>query len=44
MEKKMEKLDLRKQYKNLYQPSAKDVVLVDVPEFHFVMLDGIIRG
>ena len=40
----MEKLDLRKQYKNLYQPSAKDVVLVDVPEFHFVMLDGIVRA
>lgn len=40
----MEKQDLRKQYKNLYQPSAKDVILVDVPEFQFVMLDGIVRA
>lgn len=36
----MEKLDLRKQYKNLYQPSAKQVSLVEVPEFQFAMLDG----
>jgi hypothetical protein len=40
----MDKLDLRKRYKNLYQPTAKEVALVDVPEFHFVMLDGMIHA
>ena len=36
----MEKIDLRKQLKYLYAPSAKNVAIVDVPEFKFVMLDG----
>jgi hypothetical protein len=36
----MEKLDLKKQLKHLYAPSAKEVTLVDVPEMQFVMLDG----
>lgn len=36
----MEKLDLRKQYKHLYQPSAKTVEVVDVPPLKFVMIDG----
>jgi hypothetical protein len=36
----MEKLDLRKQYKHLYQPSAKKVAVVDVPAFKFTMIDG----
>jgi hypothetical protein len=36
----MEKLDLRKKYKNLYQPSSKKVELVDVPLFNFAMIDG----
>jgi hypothetical protein len=36
----MEKLDLRKIYKHLYQPSAKQVGLVDVPPFQFAMIDG----
>jgi hypothetical protein len=36
----MKTLDLRKQYKHLYQPSAKAPVVVDVPEFSFVMIDG----
>jgi hypothetical protein len=36
----MEKLDLRKQYKTLYAPSAKEVQLVEVPAFKFVLLDG----
>jgi hypothetical protein len=40
----MDKLDLRKRYKHLYQPTAKEVVLVDVPEFNFVMLDGMIHA
>ena len=34
------KLDLKKQYKHLYQPSAKECVLVQVPELQFVMIDG----
>jgi hypothetical protein len=38
----MEKLDLKKKYKDLYKPSAKQVVVVDVPEFKFVMVDGVI--
>jgi hypothetical protein len=34
------KLDLRKQWKSLYTPSARQVALVDVPEFSFLMIDG----
>jgi len=36
----MDKLDLRKLYKHLYQPSAKIIGLVDVPPLKFAMLDG----
>jgi hypothetical protein len=36
----MEKIDLRKEHKNLYQPSARKVELVDVPRFNFAMIDG----
>ena len=36
----MEKLDLRKQYKHLYQPSAKKVEIVEVPPLQFIMVDG----
>ncbi|HSF82592.1 MAG TPA: GyrI-like domain-containing protein [Anaerolineales bacterium] len=39
----MEKLDLRKQFKHLYLPSAKKVEVVDVPEFKFVLIDGAIE-
>lgn len=39
----MEKLDLRKQFKALYTPSAKAASLVDVPPFRFAMLDGVIE-
>jgi hypothetical protein len=39
----MEKLDLRKELRYLYSPSAKTVELVDVPEFRFVMIDGTIQ-
>jgi hypothetical protein len=39
----MEKLDLRKQYKHLYLPSAKQVAIVDVPAFKFAMIDGAIE-
>jgi len=36
----MEVIDLRKQLKYLYAPTAKKVEVVDVPEFQFVMIDG----
>jgi hypothetical protein len=36
----MKKLDLRRKYKHLYQPSARKVGAVEVPELSFVMLDG----
>mgnify|MGYP003599535145 CR=1 FL=1 len=36
----MEKLDLRQQYKHLYQPSARKVELVDVPPLQFAVVDG----
>ena len=39
----MEKLDLRLKYKNLYNPSAKAVSLVNVPALQFAMLDGAIE-
>jgi hypothetical protein len=38
----MEKLDLRKQYKHLYKPSARKVEVVDVPSLQFAMVDGVI--
>jgi hypothetical protein len=34
------KIDLKKQLRQLYQPSAKEVVAVDVPELQFLMVDG----
>ncbi len=36
----MEKLDLRKQLKNLYQPPAKQPVLVEVPALQFATISG----
>ncbi len=39
----MEKLDLHKELKRLYAPSAKEVTLVDVPALQFVMIDGMIE-
>ena len=36
----MEKLDLKKQWKCLYQPSAKAVTEVDVPLLTYLMVDG----
>jgi hypothetical protein len=36
----MDKIDLKKDFKSLYQPSAKEVVEVDVPAFKFLMIDG----
>jgi hypothetical protein len=39
----MKTLDLKKQYKELYQPSAKKPVLVEVPNLQFAMVDGYIE-
>lgn len=36
----MAKLDLKKQYRELYGPSAKKCSIVDVPELGFLMIDG----
>ncbi|HRN50607.1 MAG TPA: GyrI-like domain-containing protein [Anaerolineales bacterium] len=36
----MDKLDLKKEYKQLYNPSAKHITLVSVPRFNFIMIDG----
>ncbi len=36
----MKKLDLKKDLKYLYQPSAKKIELVKVPKFKFIMIDG----
>jgi hypothetical protein len=40
----MNKLDLRKEYKSLYSPSARKVEVVDVPAFKFAMVDGAIEA
>jgi hypothetical protein len=39
----MQKLDLRKQLKEYYAPSAKKVGIIDVPRFQFAMIDGAIE-
>ncbi|MFH1197440.1 MAG: GyrI-like domain-containing protein [bacterium] len=39
----MEKIDLKREYKKLYSPSSKEVELIDVPEFNFIMIDGAIE-
>lgn len=36
----MPKLDLKKEYREFYNPSAKECSVVDVPEFQFLMVDG----
>jgi hypothetical protein len=36
----MRKVDLKRELKHLYQPSAKEVVQVEVPAFRFLMIDG----
>lgn len=38
----MKKLDLKKELKQFYLPSARQVTLVEVPNFQFAMLDGAI--
>lgn len=39
----MKILDLKKQFKNLYQPSAKKIEIVQVPNLQFAMIDGAIE-
>lgn len=37
----MEKIDFKKKFKKLYNPSAKEIVVADIPEMNFLMVDGI---
>jgi len=39
----MKTLDLKKQFKDLYAPSAKKVEIVQVPRLQFAMIDGAIE-
>ena len=39
----MKTLDLRKQFKYLYQPSARKIEIVQVPPLQFAMIDGAIE-
>lgn len=36
----MQKIDLKKDLKQFYQPSAKEIVQVELPVFKFLMVDG----
>ncbi len=36
----MDKIDCKKEYKNLYNPPSKEVAVADVPAFNFLMVDG----
>lgn len=36
----MDKIDLKKELKNLYNPSSKQVTAVEVPAMNFLMIDG----
>ncbi len=36
----MGKIDLKKELRNLYNPSVKDVSVVDVPKMNFIIIDG----
>lgn len=36
----MEKLDLKREYKEFYNPSAKTISVVNVPAMNFLMVDG----
>ena len=39
----MKILDLKKEFKPLYQPSAKKVEIIQVPNLQFAMIDGAIE-
>ena len=34
----MQKIDYKKELKHLYQPSAKEVMMLDVPKMNYLML------
>jgi hypothetical protein len=36
----MDKIDFKKEYKNLFNPPSKEVVIVEVPSFSYLMVDG----
>ncbi len=36
----MQNLDLKKQYKELYKPTAREVTVVDVPKLNYIMIDS----
>ena len=36
----MDKVDLKKELKHLYNPSAKEISVVDVPAMNFLIVDG----
>ena len=36
----MDKIDLRKQYHDLYSPSKKDFSIIEVPPLQYLMIDG----
>ena len=36
----MQTIDFKKQLKHLYQPPTKEIVIVEVPEMNFLMVDG----
>lgn len=36
----MKKIDLKKELKHLYNPSTKEISIVDVPKMNFLMVDG----
>ena len=36
----MKKIDYKKEFKYLYNPSQKEVVIIDVPKMNFLMIDG----
>lgn len=39
--KEVSTLDLRKEFKHLYQPPAREALVVDVPILQFLMIDGV---
>ena len=36
----MDKVDFKKELKQFYNPSAKEVTIIDVPDMNFLMIDG----
>lgn len=37
----MVKIDFTKEFKTLYNPPSKEVIVIDIPEFNFLMVDGV---